>query len=62
MNLGNIDIMERITKIAVVENVTAIWEYDPSREDNHVLGSSLDVIAAIWTLTIKVSIFSSSLS
>jgi len=53
---------EHITKIAVVENATAIWEYDPSQEDNRVLGGSLDVIAAIWTLAIKVSMFSSALS
>jgi hypothetical protein len=38
----------------VVENATAIWEYDPSRDDNRVLGGSLDVIAAIRTLAIKV--------
>jgi len=55
VNLGNVDVMERITKIAIVENATAIWEYDPSREDNRVLGGSLDVIAAIRTLAIKVS-------
>ena len=54
--------MGHITKITVVENATAIWECDPSREDNHVLGSSLDVIAAIWTLAIKVSMFISPLS
>ena len=47
--------MTRITKTAVLENATAIWEYDPSRVDNHVLGGSLDVIAAIRTLAIKVS-------
>jgi len=46
--------MKNITKIAVVENATAIWEYDPSRPDNRVLGGSLDVIAAIRTLAIKV--------
>jgi hypothetical protein len=54
VNLGNVDVMTHITKIAVVENATAIWEYDPSREDNRVLGGSLDVIAAIRTLAIKV--------
>jgi hypothetical protein len=43
-----------ITKIAAVENTTAIWEYDPTRPDNRVLGGSLDVIAAIRTLAIKV--------
>ena len=54
VNLGNVDIMKNITKIAVVENTTSIWEYDPSRPDNRVLGGSLDVIAAIRTLAIKV--------
>jgi hypothetical protein len=46
--------MKHVTKIAVVENATAIWEYDPSLEGNRVLGGSLDVIAAIRTLAIKV--------
>jgi hypothetical protein len=54
INLGNVDVMRHITEIATVENATAIWEYDPTREDNWVLGGSLDVIAAIWTLAIKV--------
>ena len=56
VNLGNVDIMGHITKIAAVENATAIWEYDPTRTDNRVLGGSLDVIAAIRTLAIKVTI------
>ena len=56
INLGNVDVMGHITKIAAVENATAIWEYDPTREDNRVLGGSLDVIAAIRTLAIKVII------
>jgi hypothetical protein len=47
--------MGHITKIAGVKNATAIWEYDPTHEDNRVLGGSLDVIAAIRTLAIKVS-------
>jgi hypothetical protein len=55
-NLGNVDVMACITKIAAVENVTAIWEYDPTQDDNHVLGGSLDVIVAIHTLAIKVRI------
>lgn len=58
INLGNVDVMGHITKIAAVENATAIWEYDPIREDNRVLGGSLDVIAAIRTLAIKVSLCS----
>jgi hypothetical protein len=55
INLGNVDVMGCITKIAAVENATAIWEYDPNRDDNRVLGGSLDVIAAIRTLAIKVT-------
>ncbi|KAF8198602.1 hypothetical protein BJ912DRAFT_922530 [Pholiota molesta] len=54
VNLGNVDVMSHITQIAVVENSTAIWEYDPSCENNHILGGSLDVIAAIRTLAIKI--------
>jgi len=53
--------MKNITKIAVVENATAIWEYDPSLPGNRVLGGSLDVIAAIRTLAIKVSGVSTSI-
>ena len=34
--------------------MTAIWEYDPTLPDNCVLNGSLDIIAAIWTLVIKV--------
>ncbi|KAH9012952.1 hypothetical protein EDB83DRAFT_2233521, partial [Lactarius deliciosus] len=29
VNLGTIDVMGHITKIATVETTTAIWEYDP---------------------------------
>ena len=46
--------MGHITKIAAVENATAIWEYDPTQADNCVLGGSLDVIATIHMLAIKV--------
>lgn len=54
MNLANIDIMSHITKIAVVETSTSIWEYDPELPSNRVLGGSLDVIATVHTLAIKV--------
>lgn len=55
VNLANIDVMGHITKIAAVENATAIWEYDPDLDGNRVLGGSLDVIAAVRTIAIKVS-------
>ena len=48
--------MSHITKIAAIKNVTAIWEYDPTQANNHVLGGSLNVIATIHTLAIKVTI------
>jgi hypothetical protein len=47
--------MGRITQIAAVENATAIWEYNPSLPNNCVLGGSLDIIAAIHMITVKVS-------
>ena len=47
--------MGHITKIAAVENATAIWEYDPTQADNRILGGSFDVIAAIHALAIKVT-------
>lgn len=46
--------MSTITRIAVTENTNAIWEYDPELPDNRVLGGSLDVLAALRTLVIKV--------
>jgi hypothetical protein len=52
----NVDVMGHITKIAAVENATAIWEYDPELYDDRVLvlGGSLDLIAAICTIAIKL--------
>ena len=55
MNIANVAMMSHITKIAAVENATAIWEYDPALTGNHVLGGSLDVIASIQTIAIKVN-------
>jgi hypothetical protein len=46
--------MGHITKIAAVETTAAIWEYDPDLPNNQILGGSLDVIAAIRTLAVKV--------
>jgi hypothetical protein len=30
VNLANVAVMTHITKIAAIENATAIWEYDPT--------------------------------
>ena len=43
-----------ITCIATVETTSAIWEYDPSLANNHVMDNSVDVIAAVRTLAIKI--------
>lgn len=47
--------MDSITKVAAIESAQAIWEFDPTLDGNRVLGGSLDVIAAIRTIAIKVS-------
>jgi hypothetical protein len=57
VNLAIVDFMSHITRIAVIENSTSIWEYDPTLEGNRVLNGSLDIISAIRTLAIKASSF-----
>ena len=49
--------MATLTKIANVETTTAIWEFDPTLPNNRVLGNSLDVVAAIRMLAIKVRLY-----
>jgi hypothetical protein len=56
VNIANVAVMGRVTQIAAIENATAIWEYDPSLPGNRILGGSLDVIAAIRTIAVKVSL------
>ena len=46
--------MGSITKITAIKNTQAIWEYYPTLDDNHLLGGSLDIIAAIQTISIKI--------
>ncbi|KAF8868814.1 hypothetical protein BD779DRAFT_1395460, partial [Infundibulicybe gibba] len=54
VNLATVAVIGHITKIATVENATAIWEYDPMLADNRVLNGSLDLVSAIRTLAIKI--------
>ena len=54
VNLAITDFMNVITKIGHVETTTVIWEFDPTLPQNRVLGDSLDVVAAIRTLVIKI--------
>lgn len=46
--------MSAVTQISAIENATAMWEYDPTLPDNRVLGGSLDAIAILRTLALKV--------
>lgn len=46
--------MSVITRTVAIETTTAIWEYNPMPPNNRVLGDSLDVVAAIRTLAIKI--------
>ncbi|KAF8680603.1 hypothetical protein AX14_004549 [Amanita brunnescens Koide BX004] len=54
INLATVAVMDSITKVAAIESVQAIWEFDPTLDGNRVLGGSLDVIAAIRTIAIKI--------
>ena len=38
----------------MVETTTAIWEYDLTLTNNHIMDNSVDVIAAVHTLAIKI--------
>ena len=58
VNLANVAMMGHITKLAAVENKTAIWKYDPDLPGNHVLRRLLDVISAIQTILIKIQVSS----
>ena len=55
-NIAIVTVIGGIMKIAAIETTRAIWKYDPTLPDNRVLGGSLDAIAAIWTLAVKVCI------
>ena len=46
--------MNVITRIATVETTIAIWEYNLTLTNNHIMDNSLDVIAAMHTLAIKI--------
>ncbi|GLB45657.1 hypothetical protein LshimejAT787_2500490 [Lyophyllum shimeji] len=54
-NLANVDVMRHITKVAAVETSDAIWTYDPSDAGNRVHGGSLDVVATVRTLGVKIN-------
>lgn len=46
-NIAIVAVMKGIMKIATIETTQAMWDYDPTLPDNHMLGGSLDAIMAI---------------
>ncbi|KAF9230993.1 hypothetical protein BU15DRAFT_82948 [Melanogaster broomeanus] len=46
--------MSTLTKTAAADTSSAIWEFDPMLPDNRVLGGSLDAVATVRTLTVKI--------
>lgn len=57
VNLANTDVMKHITNISAVETATSIWEWDPTVTENRTKRGSLDAIAAVRTLIVKVHDF-----
>lgn len=37
-----------------METMMAIWKFDPTLSQNLILNDSLNIVAAIWTLAIKI--------
>ena len=54
VNLSLTDFMSIITRLATIETMMAIWEYDPTLPQNRLLEGSIDVVAALWMLVIKI--------
>ena len=54
LNLAIVNIMAEITWIDHIAITTAIWEFNPMLLSNCVMNNSLDVVAAICTLAIKI--------
>lgn len=46
--------MSEITQIDHIVTTTAIWEFNLALPTNHILDGSLDVVATIHTLAIKI--------
>lgn len=54
INLGVVDVMGCITRKAAIETTNAIWDYDPLLEKNRMMNGSLDAVAALRTLAVKI--------
>ena len=54
VNLGLTDLMSIITWLATIKTMMTIWEYDPTLPQNCLLEGSIDVVATLWMLVIKI--------
>ena len=54
VNLGLTAFMSVITRLATLKTTMAIWEYDPTLPQNCLLEGSIDVIATLRMLVIKI--------
>ena len=48
--------MDHVTKHAITESSTAIWEYDPSLEENTVAGGRPNALSVLHTINVKVCV------
>jgi hypothetical protein len=46
--------MSIITWLSTIETTMAIWDYDPALPQNRILEGSIDVVATLRTLVIKI--------
>ena len=56
VQLGTEAFMLHVTQTAIVESKQVIWEYDPHTAQSAINGG-LDLIAVIYTLAVKVSVW-----
>jgi hypothetical protein len=54
VQLSVVSVMDHVTKRAIAESSTAIWEYDPSLEENKVAGGRPDALSVLRTIVVKV--------
>jgi hypothetical protein len=54
INLAIIAIMLTITKTTAADTSSAIWEFDPTLPNNHMLDGSLNAVTAVHTLAVKI--------
>jgi len=47
LNLAIVAVMFNITWISTIKTTAAIWEFNPTLPNNHLLGDSLDVVSAV---------------